>query len=131
MRRRLAMDWHDDMIWWGPAGIGATYTIERYVRQHSTPFRDALPATGSTATSPKSPKRFRRLLRLGQPHLAQRGGYMGMTGGRARRHAGDRHVPRRGRQARRELDLHRHPALPQHAGLDVLKRMEAVQSGGG
>ncbi len=38
----LARSWNDDMIWWGPAGIGATYTIERYVKQHSGPFRDTL-----------------------------------------------------------------------------------------
>ena len=35
----LTQTWHDDMIWWGPAGIGATYTIERYAKQHSGPFR--------------------------------------------------------------------------------------------
>ncbi len=35
----LRRTWHDDMIWWGPDGIGATYTIERYARQHSAPFR--------------------------------------------------------------------------------------------
>ncbi|MCP4071241.1 MAG: nuclear transport factor 2 family protein [Hyphomicrobiales bacterium] len=35
----LARSWNDDMIWWGPAGIGATCTIERYARQHSGPFR--------------------------------------------------------------------------------------------
>ena len=39
---RLGLNWNEDMIWWGPAGIGATYTIERYLRQHSFPFRDAL-----------------------------------------------------------------------------------------
>ncbi len=27
------------MIWWGPEGIGATYTIDRYASQHSGPFR--------------------------------------------------------------------------------------------
>ena len=37
----LARSWHDDMIWWGPAGIGATYTIARYAEQHSAPFRAA------------------------------------------------------------------------------------------
>ena len=37
----LARSWHDDMIWWGPAGIGSTYTIERYAKQHSGPFRAA------------------------------------------------------------------------------------------
>ncbi len=35
----LRRTWHEDMIWWGPEGIGATYTIERYARQHSGPFR--------------------------------------------------------------------------------------------
>ncbi len=35
----LAKTWHDDMIWYGPAGIGATYTIPRYQQQHQFPFR--------------------------------------------------------------------------------------------
>ena len=35
----LAETWHDDMIWWGPEGIGATYTIDRYQQQHQYPFR--------------------------------------------------------------------------------------------
>ena len=37
----LRRSWNDDMIWWGPTGIGATYTIERYAEQHSGPFRAA------------------------------------------------------------------------------------------
>ena len=40
--QRLARVWNDDMIWWGPGGIGATYTINRYIKQHSQPFGDAL-----------------------------------------------------------------------------------------
>ena len=39
LEEELALTWHDDMIWWGPEGIGATYTIERYAKQHSGPFR--------------------------------------------------------------------------------------------
>ncbi|MGB1208371.1 MAG: ester cyclase [Paracoccaceae bacterium] len=35
----LRRTWAEDMIWWGPAGIGATYTIPRYAQQHSGPFR--------------------------------------------------------------------------------------------
>ncbi|NRB02866.1 MAG: nuclear transport factor 2 family protein [Rhodobacteraceae bacterium] len=35
----LRRTWHEDMVWWGPEGIGATYTIERYAKQHSGPFR--------------------------------------------------------------------------------------------
>ena len=37
----LRRSWHEDMLWWGPAGIGATYTIPRYVEQHVLPFRTA------------------------------------------------------------------------------------------
>lgn len=35
----LAQNWMKDMIWWGPEGIGATYTIDRYIEQHQGPFR--------------------------------------------------------------------------------------------
>ncbi len=35
----LAKTWRDDMIWSGPEGIGATYTIDRYQQQHQYPFR--------------------------------------------------------------------------------------------
>ncbi len=38
-QQELAQCWHDDMIWWGPEGIGATYTIDRYIEQHQGPFR--------------------------------------------------------------------------------------------
>ena len=38
----LPLDWHQDMIWWGPDGIGATYTIDRYAEQHQAPFRTHL-----------------------------------------------------------------------------------------
>ena len=38
----LARTWNEDMIWYGPAGIGATYTIPRYQKQHQYPFRQNL-----------------------------------------------------------------------------------------
>ena len=38
----LAKTWHDDMLWFGPSGIGATYTIDRYQLQHQGPFRAGL-----------------------------------------------------------------------------------------
>lgn len=38
-RQELQQDWANDMIWWGPEGIGATYTIDRYIEQHQGPFR--------------------------------------------------------------------------------------------
>lgn len=41
-QEELKRCWHDDMLWWGPDGIGATYTIDRYVDQHQRPFRTQL-----------------------------------------------------------------------------------------
>jgi len=38
-QEELKQCWHDDMLWWGPTGIGATYTIDRYIEQHQRPFR--------------------------------------------------------------------------------------------
>ena len=37
----LRRSWNEDMVWWGPAGIGATFTIPRYAEQHAGPFRAA------------------------------------------------------------------------------------------
>lgn len=48
LEEELARTWHDDMIWWGPAGIGATYTIERYAKQHSGPFRASFAERSTT-----------------------------------------------------------------------------------
>lgn len=45
----LARTWRDDMLWWGPEGIGATYTIERYAKQHSGPFRAAFSDRSKTS----------------------------------------------------------------------------------
>ncbi len=41
-REVLARTWHEDMVWSGPEGIGATYTIDRYQQQHQLPFRTNL-----------------------------------------------------------------------------------------
>ncbi|MGB1395828.1 MAG: ester cyclase [Candidatus Puniceispirillaceae bacterium] len=38
-QEELRQCWHEDMLWWGPTGIGATYTIDRYIQQHQHPFR--------------------------------------------------------------------------------------------
>ncbi|MCH8159583.1 MAG: nuclear transport factor 2 family protein [Proteobacteria bacterium] len=36
--KTLARTWHQNMSWFGPGGIGATYTIDRYQTQHQGPF---------------------------------------------------------------------------------------------
>jgi predicted ester cyclase len=81
LEEELAQTWHDDMIWWGPAGIGATYTIERYAKQHSGPFRAAFTDRSKTT-------HIARLAEghyggfFGWPNFTARhtGGFMGMPG---------------------------------------------------
>lgn len=48
LEEELARTWHDEMVWWGPTGIGASYTIERYAKQHSGPFRAAFSERSGT-----------------------------------------------------------------------------------
>ena len=38
----LVLDWKEDMIWWGPGGIGASYTIDGYLKGHAKPFEENL-----------------------------------------------------------------------------------------
>ncbi|MEM1230064.1 MAG: nuclear transport factor 2 family protein [Pseudomonadota bacterium] len=38
----MARTWDANMLWYGPCGIGATYTMERYREQHQIPFRAGL-----------------------------------------------------------------------------------------
>lgn len=64
LTEELRRTWAEDMIWWGPAGIGATYTIDRYAQQHSGPFRAAF--SDRTAT--------RHVCRLAEGHF---GGFFG------------------------------------------------------
>lgn len=60
----LARTWHDDMLWWGPAGIGSTFTIERYAKQHAGPFRVAFGRRSKT----------KHLCRMAEGHY---GGFFG------------------------------------------------------
>ncbi|MCF7940435.1 MAG: ester cyclase [Spirochaetia bacterium] len=78
----LEKAWAQDMIWYGPAGIGASYTIPRYQMQHQLPFRNNLAgkkfnghvcrfAEGSFACF------------FGWPNLTNKplGGFLGLPGG--------------------------------------------------
>jgi len=131
---RLARVWHDDMIWWGPAGIGATFTIERYVRQHSIPFDNALSAgyrfNGHIAKIAEGD--FGGFFGWANLTLRNAGGYMGMTAGpgAADMRVIDMYRAEDGKLAENWIfiDILHYLAMQ---GLDVLKRMDAVQSGGG
>jgi hypothetical protein len=81
----LRQHWAEDMLWWGPAGIGASYTIDRYFEQHAGPFRAHLHDRkfhGHVAfiTEGNYGAFF------GWPNLSMRniGGYMGLPGSDAR-----------------------------------------------
>jgi predicted ester cyclase len=71
----LARTWDPRMIWWGPAGIGATMTIDRYAQQHSGPFRAAFADRTGTG----------HLARLAEGHF---GGFFGWPNFRARHRGG-------------------------------------------
>ena len=81
LEEELARTWHDDMLWWGPAGIGSSYTIARYAKQHSAPFRAAFAERSATS-------HVARLAEgayggfFGWPNFTARhtGGFMGMPG---------------------------------------------------
>lgn len=80
-RSVLAKSWHEDMIWAGPEGIGASYTIDRYQQQHQHPFRVGL----SSKTFNGHVVRFAEgnyACFFGWPNLTvtAEGGFMGLVG---------------------------------------------------
>lgn len=125
----LAQSWTDDMIWYGPAGIGASYTIERYQQQHQLPFRSQL-----------GDKKFEgHVCRFaegkfacffGWPNLSNTplGGWLGLPGGRVNASMQVVDVYRREGDKLAEnwviIDL---PWWLDQQGLDVLARNRALQ----
>ena len=81
LEEELARSWSKNMIWWGPAGIGSSYTIERYAKQHSAPFRagfeERSPTTHIARVAEGSYGGF-----FGWPNFTAVpvGGFMGMPG---------------------------------------------------
>jgi hypothetical protein len=75
LEEELRRSWHEDMLWWGPEGIGATYTIPRYAAQHSGPFRAAFAERSSTG----------HIARLAEGHF---GGFFGWPNFTARHTGG-------------------------------------------
>ena len=131
---RLARVWHDDMIWWGPAGIGATYTIERYNRQHSVPFDKGLSEgyrfNGHICRLAES--NFGGFFGWANLTIQNSGGYMGMTAGPAPAdmRVVDMYRVQDGKLAENWIfiDILHFLAMQ---GLDVLGRMADIRAGGG
>lgn len=125
----LQRTWCEDMIWYGPAGIGATYTISRYQQQHQLPFRSQL-----------ADKKFEgHVCRFaegkfacffGWPNLSNTplGGWLGLPGGRVNASMQVVDVYRREGDKLSEnwviIDL---PWWLKQQGLDVLARNRALQ----
>ncbi|NND92385.1 MAG: nuclear transport factor 2 family protein [Granulosicoccus sp.] len=78
----MARTWHNDMIWYGPEGIGATYTIDRYQQQHQYPFRCNLAAKTFNGHIARFAEGNYGCF-FGWPNLTNTptGGFLGMTGG--------------------------------------------------
>ena len=78
----LEKTWDKNMIWYGPCGIGASYTIPRYQLQHQLPFRNNL-------TDKKFNGHICRFAEgdfacfFGWPNLSNKptGGFLGLPGG--------------------------------------------------
>lgn len=95
IEEELARTWHQDMLWWGPAGIGATYTIPRYARQHAGPFRASFADRAKT----------RHVCRLAEGHY---GGFFGWPSFTARPTGGFMGMPASDRPGEfRVIDIYR------------------------
>ncbi|MEO1640521.1 MAG: nuclear transport factor 2 family protein [Pseudomonadota bacterium] len=123
----LAQSWHDDFIWWGPEGIGATYTIDRYVEQHQRPFR----------TQIKDRVYNGHIARLAEGNF---GGFFGWANLSVTNGGGYLGMPAGGRSEMRVVDMYRRDGdkLAENwifidilhflklQGLDVLERMRGL-----
>lgn len=124
----LEKTWSKNMIWYGPGGIGASYTIPRYQLQHQLPFRNNLAdkqfnghvcrfAEGSFACF------------FGWPNLSNRpiGGFLGLPGGNI---SADMQVvdvySREGDKLVENWVLIDIPFWLKQQGLDIFKRTEQI-----
>ena len=130
LEEELARTWDDDMLWWGPTGIGAAFTIERYAKQHSGPFRAAFAdRSGSGHVCRLAEGHYGGF--FGWPNFTARhvGGFMGMPGSDATLEFRVIDIYRRGAEKLAEnwifIDLLH---VMKQQGLDVLER-NAIENG--
>jgi hypothetical protein len=128
----LERTWHEDIIWYGPAGIGATYTIDRYQEQHQYPFRCNL----------KNKQYNGHVARLAEGHYGgffgwanltntPTGGFLGLPGNEVRADMRVVDVYRRDGDKLSEnwvfIDLLHYLSMQ---GLDILGRLRELQGAG-
>jgi len=126
----LEKTWAKDMVWYGPAGIGATYTIPKFQEQHSYPFRQGLKdkvfnghicryAEGNYACF------------FGWPNLSSTptGGFLGLPGGEIRADMRVVDVYRReGDKLMENWVLIDIPYWLKQQGLDILERSKKINN---
>lgn len=124
----LEQSWSKNMIWYGPAGIGASYTIPRYQEQHQLPFRNNLTdKTFNGHVCRFAEGKFACF--FGWPNLTNRptGGFLGMPGGDVR---ADMQVVdvycREGDELSENWVLIDLPYWLKQQGLDILERTKSI-----
>lgn len=124
----LEKSWAKDMIWYGPGGIGASYTIPRYQEQHQLPFRNNL--KGKTFNGHEC--RFAEgnfACFFGWPNLTNVpcGGFLGLPGGEVK---ADMQVVdvyyRKGDKLQENWVLIDIPYWLKQQGLDILERTKSI-----
>lgn len=124
----LEKSWSKDMIWYGPGGIGASYTIPRYQEQHQLPFRNNL--KGKTFNGHVC--RFAEgnfACFFGWPNLSNIpcGGFLGLPGGEVK---ADMQVVdvyyRKGDKLKENWVLIDIPYWLKQQGLDILERTKSI-----
>ena len=131
LEEELALSWQDDMLWWGPHGIGSTFTIERYAKQHASPFRAAFSDRSGTG----------HIARLAEGHY---GGFFGWPNFTARHDGGFMGLPKSdGKIEFKVIDIYRRGegklaenwifidilSILYQQGIDVLGQNQSMVSG--
>lgn len=125
----LARSWHSDMLWFGPTGIGTTYTRDRYREQHAGPFEDGLEFL----------RHHGHVVRVAEGHysgffgypsmsLKMKGGFMGLPASDKEAHMRIVDIYRReGDKLAENWIFIDQPYFLKMLGLDVLERAAALQ----
>ena len=79
-REDLELDWREDMLWWGPGGIGASYSFDGYLEGHTRPFEAGLEFISHNGHVMRGGEGMFGGF-FGWPSLTMRptGGYLGLT----------------------------------------------------
>jgi len=124
----LEKTWAKDMIWYGPAGIGASYTIPRYQKQHQLPFRNNLEGKKFLGHECRFAEGNYACF-FGWPNLSNRplGGFLGLPGGNVSAEMQVVDVYRRDGEKLAEnwvlIDI---PYWLKQQGLDILERTTRI-----